>query len=65
MPSSKAEQCLERRHWRLPPIVTKDEFVQVNLELITADTVVSSEQPLLEIANCPVGQRHHRLGSLP
>jgi hypothetical protein len=59
VPSSKSEQRLERRHRRLPPIVTKYEFIEINLELITANTVMSSEQPLLEIANGPVCQRHH------
>jgi hypothetical protein len=58
MPSSKSEQRLERYHRRLPRIVTKYEFIQVNLELITADTVMSPEQTLLEIANGPVCQRH-------
>jgi hypothetical protein len=54
MSSSKSEQRLERRHRRLSPIVTKYEFVQVHLELITADTVMGSEQPLLEISNGPI-----------
>jgi hypothetical protein len=42
--SSKSEQRLECRHRRLPPIVTKYEFIEINLELITADAVMSSEQ---------------------
>src|ERR1700693_3365286 len=37
------------------------QFIQVDLELITAHTVMSPEQPLLEIANGPVCQRHHGL----
>ena len=43
---SEAEQGLERGHGQLPAIVAKDEFVEVNLELIAADTVVGSDQPL-------------------
>jgi len=61
MTGSKAEQSLERRRRCLPPIVTKYEFIQIDLELITADTMVSSEQPLLEITNRSVSQRYHGL----
>jgi hypothetical protein len=61
MRRSKPEQSLERRGRRLPPIVTKHEFIQINLKLVAADTVVSPEQPLLEITNCPIRQRHHGL----
>jgi hypothetical protein len=58
---SETEQGLERGH-RLPPaIVTKDEFVEINLELITAYAVIGSDQPLLQVANSAVCQRHHRL----
>jgi hypothetical protein len=49
---------LERSHRRLPPIVTKYEFIQVHLELVATDTVMSPEQPLLEIASGSVRQRH-------
>jgi hypothetical protein len=45
--------------------VAKDELIQIDLELIPADTVVGADEPLLEIANRPVGQRNHRFGSLP
>jgi hypothetical protein len=34
--SAKTEKRLKGRHWRLPPVVSKYEFVQINLELITA-----------------------------
>src|ERR1700686_2982457 len=61
MPSSKSKQCLERSHRRLPPIVTKYEFIQVHLELIATDTVMSPKQPLLEIANGSVRERHYGL----
>src|SRR5580692_2137246 len=65
MPSSKSEQRLERRHRRFPPIVTKYEFIQVNLELIATHTVMGPQQPLLEIAHGPVRQRHYGLRALP
>ncbi|MFL6450883.1 MAG: hypothetical protein ACJ746_24860 [Bryobacteraceae bacterium] len=36
--------------------MAKYELIQINLELITAHPVVSTEQPLLEVANCAVCQ---------
>ena len=64
MPSARSEQRLERSHRRLAPIVTEDEFIQVDLELVAADTVMSPKKPLLEIANGPVRQRHYGLRAL-
>ena len=59
---SETEQGLERGH-RLPPaIMAKDEFVEINLELITAHAMIGSDQPLLQVANGAVCQRHYRLG---
>src|SRR5713101_5836524 len=47
----EAEQCLKGRH-RLPTtIVTKDKFVQVDLQLRLADPMVRADQPLLQIAD--------------
>src|ERR1039458_6395321 len=58
---AETEQGLERGH-RLPPaIMAKDEFVEINLKLITAHAVISSDQPLLQVANGAVCQRHHGL----
>jgi hypothetical protein len=34
---------LECRRWRLAPIMAEYEFIEVNLELITIDTVMGSE----------------------
>src|SRR5260370_33824931 len=65
MPSSKSEQRLERRHRRFPPIVTKYEFIQVNLELIATHAVMGPQQPLLEMANGPVCRRHYGLPAFP
>ena len=36
--------------------MAKNEFVEVNLELGLAHSVVGADQPLLEIANCPIGK---------
>jgi hypothetical protein len=58
---SEAGQGLERGHGKPPAIVTKDEFIEVYLKLIAAHTVAGSNQPLLEVANRAVGQRHDGL----
>ena len=58
MSASEAEQCLEGGHGLSAPIVTKDEFVEINLELTRAHPVMGADQPLLQIANCAVSQRH-------
>jgi hypothetical protein len=55
MRGSKSEQRLEGRHRRFPPIVTKYEFIQVNLELIATHSVMGAQQPLLEIAKTADG----------
>ena len=41
--------------------MAKDEFVKVSLELMAAHAVMGSEQPLLQIADGAVYQRHHGL----
>jgi hypothetical protein len=38
--------------------MAKDEFIQIRLELVAANAVMGSEQPLLQVANSAVGQRH-------
>jgi len=54
----EAEQRLKRGH-RLPtPIVPKDELIQVDLKLCLTDPVVRANQPLLEVANSAVRERH-------
>jgi len=39
--------------------VAEDEFVEISLELIAAYAVVGSNQPLLQVADRAVSQRHH------
>ena len=63
-PSAEAEQCLERGHGLLPPIVPKDELVQVHLELRATDTVIRPDQPMLEITDRTIRERHDRGGAL-
>jgi len=54
---------LERGHGLLPPIVPKDELVQVDLQLRRAHAVIRPDQPLLEVPNGAVGQRDDRSGA--
>jgi len=63
-PRSETEQRLKGGHRLLPPIVSKDKLIEIDLELSAADTVISADQPLLEVADRAVGQRHHGLGTL-
>src|SRR5258708_38199416 len=51
-----------KRHRLLAPIVSKDKLIEIDLELSAADTVIGADQPLLEVADRAVGQRHHGLG---
>jgi hypothetical protein len=54
----EAEQRLKGGH-RLPPtIVPKDELVQVDLKLRLTDPVVRADQPLLQVADGAVRERH-------
>ena len=46
---AEAKQRLERGHGLLPPIVSKDELVQVDLQLRSAHAVIRSDQPRLEV----------------
>jgi Putative glucoamylase len=58
--SAKAEQCLKRGRRLSPTIVSEHEFVEVHLELPLADTVIRADQPLLQVADCPVRERDDR-----
>jgi hypothetical protein len=41
--------------------MAKDEFIKISLELMAAHAVMGSEQPLLQVADGAVCQRHHGL----
>ena len=58
---SESQQGLESRHRLLAPIMAKDEFIKISLELMAAHAVMGSEQPLLQVADGAVGQRHRGL----
>jgi len=42
-------------------IMPKDKFIKINLELIAAHAVMGADQPLLQVANRAVCQRHDGL----
>jgi len=56
----KSEQGLKRGHRGLPPIVPKHELVKIDLQMVTADAVVRADEPLLQVADGAVGERHDR-----
>jgi len=56
---AEAEQCLERSHGCVTTIMAKDELIEIDLQLVAAHSMIGSDEPLLEIANCPIRQRHH------
>ena len=51
-------------HGLLAAIMSKDELVQVNLELSAAHAVVGADQPLLQVSDGAVGQRYHGFRAL-
>src|SRR5262249_26047079 len=55
---SQTEQSLKSGHGLVTPIVAKNKLIEVNLKLRTADSVVGTDQPLLELTDCTVGQGH-------
>src|SRR3989441_10613812 len=63
MDSSEAKESLKSGH-RLPAtVVPEDELVQGDLELATAYAVVGANEPLLQVTDGSVGQRHDRFGT--
>jgi hypothetical protein len=45
----------------VPAVVPEDKFVEVDLELRLAHSVVGADQPLLEISNSSIGKWDSRL----
>src|SRR5207245_6210480 len=48
-PGPETEQGLERGHGLPAPIVAKDEFIKINLKLITSHAVIGCDHQFLEI----------------
>jgi hypothetical protein len=60
---SEAEQRLKGSHRLASTIVPKDELVEVDLKLRLTDPMVRADQPLLQVAEGAVGERHHGGGT--
>ena len=45
---SEAEQSLECRHGLLSPVMTKNELVQIDLQLVATHAVIRADDPALE-----------------
>src|SRR5216684_3150 len=60
----EAQQGLERCHRGAPSVEAEGELVQVGLEVIVTDTVVSATKPGLEVAKHPVDVRQELRRSL-
>ena len=50
-PRPEPEQGLKRGHRRFAPVMAKDEFVEIDLQVMTADAVVGADEPLLQVAD--------------
>jgi hypothetical protein len=57
MAGSETKECLKCRRRCFATVVPKDEFIQVNLQLVLAHSVIGSDEPLLEVSNSPIGKR--------
>ncbi len=62
--SSQAEKSLESSHGLLSAIVPKDELVKVDLELGAAYPVVSADEPLLQVTDGAIRERHRGFRAL-
>lgn len=58
-PCPEPEQGLKRGHGRLAPVMAKDEFIEIDLQVTAADAMVGADQPLLQVADGAVRERHH------
>src|SRR5216683_115495 len=61
----EAEQRLKRGHRSLAPVMAEDEFVKVDLQLMTPDAVVGPHQPLLQVSNRTMNGRQNRRSARP
>src|SRR5436190_22103896 len=65
MAGSEAKQRLKGGRRGPPTIVPKYELVKIDLKLCSTDTMVRADQPLLQIPNRTVRQRHDRFRPPP
>ena len=63
-PGTEAEQCLERGRGCSTTVMSERELVQVDLKLRSTDAMMGADEPLLQVANRAIGERHDRFGAL-
>jgi hypothetical protein len=51
---SQAQECLESCHGCLSAVETKDEFIEIILQVFCSDTVMSAVEPGLQITEYPM-----------
>jgi len=61
---SKAKEGLEGSHRLFASVVPEDELIQAHLQLRATDAVVRPDEPLLQVPNGTVSQRHQRFRAL-
>ena len=61
---AEAEQCLERGRRCSATVMPERKLVQVDLKLRSTDAMMGADEPLLQVANRAIGERHDRLGAL-
>jgi hypothetical protein len=59
-PRPQAEEGLKGCHWLSPAIVAEHELIEVRLELGTADAMMGTNQPVLEVTDDAIGERYDR-----
>ena len=55
----ESEQGLKRGHRHLAPVMATDEFVELDLQVMPADTVIGADEPLLQVTDRAVRKRDH------
>jgi hypothetical protein len=61
--AAEPEQRLKRGHRCLPAVMPECELVQIHLQVVAADSVVSPDEPLLQVPDGSVRQGHDRWGA--
>ena len=61
--SSEAKEGLKGGCGCFPAVVPEGEFIEVDLELRLAHSVVGADQPLLEVSNSAIGKWDSRFGA--
>lgn len=62
MLAAETEKCLKRSHRRASSVVTEDELVEVDLQMLGAHASVGAAEPGLEVRDRPVRPRQDRVG---